>query len=444
MKRKSTYLVILTLLLVIGTNSIVFTNSSQPNAGHTGAPGENTCATAGCHSGTATVSTAMDLNTLPQGDLVNGYTPGQQYNLFLNINSLISPASATPKDGFQLTVLTSGGAAAGTLALPNNPATVSLTTGGGKQYIGHKNAASTNSWTFKWTAPAAGTGAVTFYVTANRSNNLSNSSGDNIYKQQFTFAEGAVANPCTNFAASISTPGNATSFCNGQSLALTASSTGGPGGATYNWSNAGGSTATINVTSASTYTVTVTEGTCTATASLAVTSVAAGVANFTATVSNNVVTINNSSTGANGSYTWNFGDGTEQVEDSPSFTYTYDSIGTYTISVAYTDVCGTAQTDDAQVTITTIPTVGVGAVSLANALNIYPNPFGNQTSINITGFNGSNYQFTLVDITGKTVRRIEGVGGTPLAINRDGLQGGMYFYNITVAGQTAQGKLLID
>ncbi len=443
MFKKSTYLVGLTLFLVFGVNTIVFTNSAQPNAGHTGAPGDiGTCGVSGCHNVNASATTAMILNTVPFDQLATSYNPGQTYNVTINIASLSTPASGSPKDGFQLTVLDAVGNPAGTLALPANPATVSLTTLTGRQYIGHKNATSTQAWTFKWTAPAAGAGAVSFYVAANRTNNSSTSAGDNVYTQVFTVAEGTT-NPCTGLNAFVSTPGNATSFCTGESLDLTAGSTGGPGNPSYLWST-GGTSQTININAAGTYGLTVTEGTCTATSSITVTSVAAGVADFSVTVFENVVTINNNSTGVDGNFAWDFGNGDSFADNSASFSYIYDSVGTYDLALTYTDVCGNTQNDFQQVTIDTVPLVGINETKLANVLSVYPNPFGSQASININGYNGANYQFVMVDITGKTVRNLQGVAGTPMSINRDGLQSGMYFYNITLNGETAQGKILID
>jgi hypothetical protein len=439
MFQRSTLLIALTLLLVVSINTIVFTSSGQPPAGNTGAPGENTCARSGCHTGnSATATSLIAFDTAPTGGFASGYTPGTSYNLFLNVNALPSPSSSTPRNGFEIVALTAGNSQAGTFTLTNTTLTTKSTLTG-REYVGHKNANSTAAWTFRWDAPIAGTGAVTFYVVANMSNNNNSDSGDRIYTQAFTIGESTV-DPCANFGSFISTPGGATSFCSGQSLVLTAGATGGGGMATYAWSS-GGTGMTETVTTADTYTVTVTDGACTSTSSITVTSVSAGVANFTTSVTDNQVVINNSSTGVNGNYTWDFGDGEGYADNSAAFTYTYAATGTYTITLSYTDVCGTARADSQTVTIAT---VGVNELGLANVLSVSPNPFYNQASININGFNGSEYQFIMVDITGKMVRNMEGVAGTPLYINRDGLQSGMYFYNLTLNGQTAQGKLLID
>lgn len=441
MFRKSTLLIALTLFLVVGVNTIVFTNSAQPPAGHTGAPGEFTCAASGCHNTNPVTATSLiSFDTAPTGGLASGYTPGTTYNLFVNLNQLPSNG-ATQKFGFEVTVLDDNDDLAGSFTL-SNPGLTTLGTTFGREYVGHNTASTTNAWTFRWVAPAAGTGDVTFYVAANVANGTGTTAGDRIYTQSFTFSE-ASANPCTNFTAFISTPGNATSFCTGQSLDLSAGSTGGPGAATYLWST-GGTSQTINVNAAGTYTVTVTSGGCTTSSSSTITSIAAGVADFSVSVTDNVVTINNSSTGVDGNYTWDFGNGDSFADNSASFSYTYDSTGFYAISLSFTDVCGNTQTDMQQFTIDTVPVVGVNDIKLADVLSVYPNPFGNQASININGYKGAAYQFVMVDITGKAVRNLEGFAGMPMSINREGLQSGMYFYTITLNGETAQGKLLID
>jgi hypothetical protein len=47
----------------------------------------------------------------------------------------------------------------------------------------------TITWNFQWTAPAAGTGPVTFYVASNAANNNGSTSGDEIYTDSYTLLE---------------------------------------------------------------------------------------------------------------------------------------------------------------------------------------------------------------------------------------------------------------
>jgi hypothetical protein len=167
-----TFAIVFTALL-LGSQDL-FTNSTQPPTGYTGAPGESTCATAGCHFGTPTLN-ASDISLLTVGspNLTSGYAANTQYSLAVNAGSAASY-------GFSLTAVDASGAAIGSFSL-SSPATTSLATGSGsKQYVGHKNANTTNAWSFRWTSPATTAETVFFYLAVNQANNNNEGSGDNI------------------------------------------------------------------------------------------------------------------------------------------------------------------------------------------------------------------------------------------------------------------------
>lgn len=145
-------------------------------AGRTGAPGELTCATAGCHSGTSQDGTAENIfiPTL-NGNVVTSYVPGQTYTI------AISLMSNPTKKGFQATVLDAANNFVGTLTA-NAAAGTASTTGMGRTYINQTSAGSSApAWGFTWTAPAVDAGAVRFYVATNKTNNNGNNNGDVIY-----------------------------------------------------------------------------------------------------------------------------------------------------------------------------------------------------------------------------------------------------------------------
>ena len=156
--------------------------STGPPAGYTHAPGELTCSE--CHT-TPTQSTGTLTLDVPQH-----YTPGQTYDI------TVTHASADPtrvRWGFELTALDSSDEKAGTLA-PSDDLTQVVNNQGpfpSRQYVEHTQKGTFSGqqngaqWTFKWTAPDADVGPVTFYVAGNQANGDGNSSGDNIY---FTFA----------------------------------------------------------------------------------------------------------------------------------------------------------------------------------------------------------------------------------------------------------------
>jgi Reeler domain-containing protein len=157
-----------------------------PNPGHTGAPGELTCATSGCHTGSFN-SGPGQLSIVPP----TSYQPGQTYQVTVMHQT---SDSSRRRWGFQLTVLDdASNNKAGNLA--NLGSTTQVLDGGPdgtRQYIEHsfngtfqgqQNGA---SWTFNWTAPSTDVGPVTFYAAGNEANNDGNNTGDQIYTTSVT------------------------------------------------------------------------------------------------------------------------------------------------------------------------------------------------------------------------------------------------------------------
>lgn len=162
----------ITVLVLVNTNT-VNSKITSPPAGNSGDPFTNTsCATSGCHAGPAQTPAGNDYSiTIGTGSPTSPlsgfcYTPGTQYNIAFLINQI---ATTNPYYGFQIVALDAANAKAGTMAVAN-AATTQINTGGGvgtRQYMGHKTANTTHNWSFKWTAPASGTGPVTFYFAYN-------------------------------------------------------------------------------------------------------------------------------------------------------------------------------------------------------------------------------------------------------------------------------------
>jgi PKD repeat protein len=425
----------LSFLLIVGFTTVLFSNqeyvhgnAAQPPAGRTGAPGETTCNQSSCHSGSSTVANSPEIlfKQVPNTTF-STYTPGQLYNLTVNV-------TASARNGFEITALDASNNAAGTFALNANPTTTALASASNRQYISHKNASGTNAWAFKWTAPSTDIGPITFYIAANRANNNNLSTGDVIHTQSFTVTAGGGG--CTNFTAAISGPSE---VCTGSPVTLTASSTGGTGSDTYSWT--GGSTSsTRSVSAGGTYSVTITNGACTATASKTVSTAATGTGSFTATVAGGTVTITNTSTGSVTSSNWNFGDGNNDANDDASFNYTYASPGTYTITLTATDACGNTTSETHSVTIIS---TGVGAVNNASGIEVYPNPVQDKINVTVNGQAG-DYTLYIFDINGQVVKSAEGASGSSVQIDRSGLNKGMYFYKVVMNGKNVTGKLLVD
>lgn len=150
------------------------TSTGAP-AGNTGA-GETTCAQAGCHGGTAgTVANAIT-SDVPAG----GYVSGTTYNI-----TVTSTETGRPRFGFQAR------ASAGTLVASSTTQLV-----GGGAYVTHRSASTagtdSKSWTFTWTAPAVGTGDVTFNAAVMAANgNGSADPGDLVKTSSLVISEAA-------------------------------------------------------------------------------------------------------------------------------------------------------------------------------------------------------------------------------------------------------------
>ena len=157
-------------------------HTSGASAMRTGSPGDGGATCKNCHAGpTPTTEAGLITSNIP----VDGYTGGQTYT----ITATIARAGHT-KWGFEISPQNVAGTQLGTLIVTN---TTEMQLVGSGKYITHKTAgvSGTNSrtWIFNWTAPAAGTGAVTFYGAFNITNNMNNSSGDTTVLSTLTVQE---------------------------------------------------------------------------------------------------------------------------------------------------------------------------------------------------------------------------------------------------------------
>jgi len=172
---KKIYFVLFVPILVIA-----LAPTSGPGAGYTGSPLDGQDCS-GCHlPGPATTVTSWISTDIPP----IGYTPGDTYTITLS-----TPGETTSKMGFQITSETAD-AKTGMFMITNGTRT-QLTnnftvthTAAGTDPIG-----TPNSWTMDWTAPASGTGSVTFYAAVNASNDNGNGTGDQIFVTSLDIAE---------------------------------------------------------------------------------------------------------------------------------------------------------------------------------------------------------------------------------------------------------------
>ena len=168
------------VLLFVASSGSVFAFSGGPPNEKTGAPNENTCAQAGCHSGNAlNVSGGSLMLTIPET-----YIPSEVYTIVVNLSR-----AGQSRWGFEMTALDANGARAGTFTA-DTAGNTQLSEASSKQYIKHTSAGTAqgtndaHNWEFEWTAPDADMGPITFYAAGNASNGNFNPIDDYIYTAQ--------------------------------------------------------------------------------------------------------------------------------------------------------------------------------------------------------------------------------------------------------------------
>lgn len=366
MKRKILVLlsVITCLVVALWPNQSAHSNGGGAPAGYTGSPNEfsgRTCSAGGsCHSGGATAQTGWVTSTVP----ACGYTPGQTYSVTVFVTS-----PGRTKFGFSASPQKANATQAGTLI-----AGTGMQLNGSGKYITHTSAGTTQTgtnsrtWTFQWTAPAAGTGTVTFYAAMNATNSSNSSAGDMIYSSNLVLAEA----PTT---LSINNSGG-TSYCQSSPVTLTSNISGGNA-----WTKDGNPIGTQNSVVASgsgTYELTNTTGACVQTASVTLTAVAgAPVVSDIQIGSQGIDLCSGQSTTltATGSgVTWLPGGQTTN-------TITVSTAGTYSYSL--TNVCGTSTSNSVGVTVTPLPTTPV--IQTPDGLSVCPS-----SSIQLTAVSSNN------------------------------------------------------
>ncbi len=156
-------------------------DNSEGKAGFTGAPGEQTCNTSGCHTGTMLNMGGGDIE-ITSPDLVNWeYVPGESYT----ISVTVSQANRS-LFGFCFEALQPSGDNAGFLTAGAGSQILTKLVGGiSRRSVTHvENGGATpnaHTFTFTWDAPETNIGNITFYTAGNATNGNGFASGDLIY-----------------------------------------------------------------------------------------------------------------------------------------------------------------------------------------------------------------------------------------------------------------------
>ncbi len=232
--KKTLATISLIIFLITYFSEYSYNSSGNPPDARTGAPGESTCSAAGCHTGNGNPNNnSLGLLQFNFNNNSTTYVPGQTYTI--TITNTATNGSNT-RYGFQATSLNAANNFVGTFAVINT-STTGTSSSGGRTYIDHRSAtASVNSWTFQWTAPAQGTGNVTFYVITVTANNNFSDSGDLVYRDEFVITEAPSTPPAPvpNFTA------NKVSACISETITFNNSSSGNITG--YEWNFGSGAT----------------------------------------------------------------------------------------------------------------------------------------------------------------------------------------------------------
>lgn len=172
---------------------LLYAFASGPDPRNTGAPGDMTCARAGCHTGTAVNGGPGNVSiTFPSGLT---YVPGQRQRWIVTVND-----SQQRVFGFQATARLESnqtGGQAGSFSNIDGSTQILCDDGSVRpasgcragftvEFIQHTRAGSANTFTFEWTPPATNVGNIRVYVAGNAANGNGTNTGDRIYTASYT------------------------------------------------------------------------------------------------------------------------------------------------------------------------------------------------------------------------------------------------------------------
>ncbi len=162
--------------IILGIGALLWISASGGVAkiqskDRTGSPVSDVACTQ-CHMATGNFSTSAIIQlTDMSGGSVTAYVPGEVYNLKVRVQS-----SGNVGHGFQVTGLLSDNTSAGTCSSPS--VNTAITPLNGRWYFEQTGAISNGEYEMVWTAPASGSGVVTFYGVALAHNGDGMTTGD--------------------------------------------------------------------------------------------------------------------------------------------------------------------------------------------------------------------------------------------------------------------------
>ncbi|PCH98362.1 MAG: hypothetical protein COB85_01655 [Bacteroidetes bacterium] len=185
------------LLLILTLHKVGVTFSSVPPTGKTGALGEETCFTSGCHLlGTLNPPNAGIEIMFDSG--TNVYIPDSVYGVTVTVTD-----SAQKIFGFEMTAITSDTQKIGDFIILDSSNTY-ISTANSKQYISHFLASDPGNagagfftWQFKWRAPSVSSGPFTFYTAGVAAANPVSAPVGNVHTSSLVIFEDTTIAPDT-------------------------------------------------------------------------------------------------------------------------------------------------------------------------------------------------------------------------------------------------------
>ncbi len=161
---------------------------------------------------------------------------------------------------------------------------------------------------------------------------------------------------------------------------------------------------------------------------------------FTHITAGGLVTFTNLSQNAS-NFLWNFGDG--NISNLANPTHTYAASGTYTVSLTATNECGAATLEQ----VVQVNIVGTEQPEWVKHFRIFPNPNTGAFTVDMSGANSDEIEFTLYNELGQLVKRdVLGFQAGNLIHHFDytGLPSAMYSLHMKAGGHAWQVKMVVQ
>ncbi len=236
-----------------------------------------------------------------------------------------------------------------------------------------------------------------------------------------------------------STPGSFSAgedkiVCVGKTVTVGQAATGG----SFSWST-GDTTSTIEVSTAGTYTVTLTTACGANHMDTVEVTDATPVANFTATKSFQTAIFTNNGVNAD-SYLWVFGDGDSSTAVNP--THLYPSNGPFTACLYVYNECDTAEFCS-EVSFS----VGIDDVALSNNVSVFPNPAEDIINVSFENVNTDQLNITLLSVQGQEVfaKQYANFDGNSIqTFDVSDMPKGVYFVKITTDSEVLTNRIVVQ